>query len=97
MGHGHRKIGLTDGLASTAAATSTTCLDTVFFEVSVICVARARVEVCLRVVFWTLILVSDEEPDGRSESNSMFDSGLDLDQILFVSLSVEHKIRKTKI
>lgn len=62
-----------------------------------VCVTGAGIQVCFGVVFWALILVSDEEPDRCSESNPMFNSGLDLDQILFVSLSMECEMRKTVI
>ena len=62
-----------------------------------VCVTGAGVEVRFGVVFWALILVSDEEPDRCSESNPMFNSGLDLDQILFVSLSMECEMRKMEL
>lgn len=96
-GVGWRKIGLTNGLASTATSTSTACLDAVLFEVRVVCMARARIEVCFGVVFWTLILVSDEESDRCSKSNPVFDSRLKLDQIFFVSLSMEYEMRKVEL
>lgn len=58
-GAGRRKIGLTDGLASTASPTSAACLDPILFEVSIVCVTGSGVEVCFGVVFWALILISD--------------------------------------
>lgn len=55
------------------------------------------VEVCFRIVFWALILVFDKESDRCSESNSMLDSGLDLDQILFISLSMKRETRRMEL
>lgn len=90
---GRRRIRFTDGLTSTATATSTACLDAVFFEVSVVCVTRAGVEVCFGIVLWALILIFDKEPNRCSESNPMLDSRLDLDQVFFISLLMERETR----
>lgn len=79
----------TDGLASTAATTAAARFDTVLFEVSVVCVTRARIEVCFGVVFGALILVSDEESNRCPKGNTMLDSRLDVDEILLVSLQMK--------
>ena len=36
--------------------------------------ARARVEIGLRVVFWTLVFVPHEQANGRAERDTMLDS-----------------------
>jgi len=77
---------LANCLAGTATTTSTASLDAIFKQVGVVCVARSRVQICLGVVLWTLIFVLDKEPDRCAKSDTLFDSGLDVDQIFFITL-----------
>jgi hypothetical protein len=49
-------------------------------------VTRTWIEVCLRIVFGSLVFVPDEEANGSAESDAMLNTGLDLYEILFVPL-----------
>jgi hypothetical protein len=75
-----------DGLAGGGAAAAGGGLDAVLLEVGVVRVRGARVEVRLGVVVRALVLVVDEEADGRAEGDAVLDAGLDVDEILFVTL-----------
>jgi len=67
-------------------STSRTRLDAVLGQVGVIGVRRSRVEIGLGVIVRTLILVHHSQTDGRSEGDTVFSTGLDLDRVVFVSL-----------
>ena len=48
--------------------------------------AGSRVEICLGVVLWTVIFVLDKETDRCAKSDTLLDSGLNVDQILLITL-----------
>lgn len=48
----------------------------------------SRVQVRLGIVMRSLILVVDEETDGRSERDAILGSRLDVDEVVLVSLQV---------
>lgn len=81
-----RGIDSTDSLASTAATATATGLDAVLLEVGIIGMARPRVEVGLGIVVRALIFVLDKETNGCAQGDAMFDTRLDVDEILLVSL-----------
>jgi len=76
----------TDSLTSTTSSSSTTGLESVFQQVSPIGVRGSRVMISFSVIVRSLILVSDEETDWCTESNTSFDTGLEEDLIGFVTL-----------
>lgn len=78
---------LTNSFAGTASTTSTACLYTVLLEVCVIGVAGTRVQVSFGIVMRSLILVLNEQSNRGSEGNAMLGPGLDLDEVLLVSLA----------
>ena len=70
-----------------AAASSTGgSLDTVLLEVGVICMRRTWVEISLGVVFRTLIFVFDEQCNGCAEGDTVLDTRLYVDKVLFIAL-----------
>lgn len=77
---------LTDGLARAAAAATAARLDAVLLEIGPVCVAGAGVEVRLGVVLRPLVLVADEQADGRPEGDTVLDAGLEMHEVLFISL-----------
>jgi hypothetical protein len=78
--------GLTNSLPSTGPSSSTGGLDAVLCEVRPVSVRRTRVEVRLDVVVWALIFVVNKKADGRSQGDAVFRSGLDVDEVVLVSL-----------
>lgn len=56
----------TDSFPGTAAAASAAGFDAIFFEICIIRMAWARVQVGLGVIVWPLIFVFYEEPDWSS-------------------------------
>jgi hypothetical protein len=90
----------TNGLSGTAATATTAGLDAVLLEVSIIGMARTRVEVSLRVVMGPVILVLYEETNGCAEGDTMLDARLDMDGVLLISLkdtTVSHKNSKERV
>lgn len=77
---------LTDRLARAAAPATAARLDAVLLEISPVCVAGAGVEVRLRVVLRPLVLVADEQADGGPEGDTVLDAGLEVHEVLFISL-----------
>lgn len=69
----------TDGLTRAAASAAATGLDAVLLEVRVVGVTGARIQVRFGVIVRALVLVLDEEGDGRAERNAMFNARLKLD------------------
>ena len=51
--------------------------------------AGAGVEVGLGVVLWSLVLVADEESDGRAECDTMLYARLEVHEVLLVSLAAQ--------
>lgn len=80
------RLELTDGLARAAAAPTAARFNTVLLEIGPVSVARAGVEVGLGVVLGSLVLVADEQPDGRAKGDAVLCPGLEVDEVLFVSL-----------
>jgi len=78
----------TDSFSSTATASSTAGLDTVFLQVRVIGVTRPGIEICFGVVLGSLIFVFHKECNGRSERHAVFEAGLKVNQVFFVTLKV---------
>jgi hypothetical protein len=76
----------TDGLSSTTPSSTTARLESVLEQVSPVGVRRARVVIRLGVVVRTLVLVANEETDRGTESDSSFDTGLEVDLIGFITL-----------
>jgi hypothetical protein len=76
----------TDGLSCTTASATTASLDTILFEVGVVCVTRTRVKICFRIILWALILVLDEEAYRRSKRDTTLDARLYMHKVLLVSL-----------
>jgi hypothetical protein len=50
---------------------------------------RPGIQICLGIVLGTLVFVLHKESDRGSESYTMFKAGLEVNQILFVSLRNE--------
>lgn len=50
--------------------------------------ARTGVEIRLAVVVRALVFVLDEEADGGSEGDAVFEAGLEVDEVFFVALWV---------
>lgn len=85
-------IKYTDSFAGTASSTTATGFYAVFFEVGPVCVTRPRVKIGLGIVLWTMILVLDEETDWCAESDTVLNPRLNMHQIFFVSLEIEHAL-----
>jgi hypothetical protein len=77
----------TDGLASTASATSTAGLDTVLLQVGPVGVTGTGVQVhgAVAVVLGSLVLVHDAHANGRAQGDSKLGARLDLDLVLFIA------------
>jgi len=76
----------TDCLAGRTSSASTARLQPVLFQVGIVGVRGAWVEIRLRVVVGTLVFVLDEQRDGCSEGNAMLQARLEVHEVLFRSL-----------
>jgi hypothetical protein len=75
-----------NSLSSRGTASSRRRLDTVFCQVRVIGVGRARERIRLGVVVWSLVLVVDDETDGCAKGDPKFCPRLQMNSIKFGSL-----------
>lgn len=50
--------------------------------------AGPGIQVCLGVIVRSLVLVFDEQSDGRAQRHAVFDPGLDADEVFLVALSI---------
>ena len=66
IGHSGKGLTQTDGLASRAPSASATRLQPVLFQIGIISMRGARVEIRLRVIVGTLVFVLDEQRNGCS-------------------------------
>jgi len=84
----------TDGLACTATSTTTTSFYSILFKVGVISVTRAGVKICFGVIFWTVIFIFDEDGYWSAKGNTMFETGLQVNDVFFISLKGGKKKKK---
>lgn len=77
----------TNCLASTATASSTASLDSIFLQVGVIGMAGTRVEIhcTTAIILRSLILIANNHRNWRAEGISALGAGLNLYSVLFIA------------
>ena len=77
---------LTNRLACAATTPTAARLHAILLEVRPVRMTRARVEIGLGVVLGPLVLVADEQADGRAQRDPVFDARLEVDEVFLVPL-----------